>query len=112
MSYKDYLLRIVKADPGVIPYYQADTHGLYGIGIDAVPAQDCWAIGLPGFRRARPRSYARRADGELHRARADVTPGQEAVLLPLSRRQRIDRAAPRAVARAGGDSRSVRPKTS
>lgn len=49
MSYKDYLLRIVKADPGVIPYYQTRTHGLYGIGIDAVPAQDCWAIGLPGF---------------------------------------------------------------
>ncbi len=49
MSYKDYLLRIVKADPGVIPYYQTRTHGLYGIGIDAVPAQDCWAIGFPGF---------------------------------------------------------------
>ncbi|GEM_PF-16129 len=49
MSYKDYLLRVVKADPGVIPYYQTRTHGLYGIGIDAVPAQDCWAIGLPGF---------------------------------------------------------------
>jgi spermidine dehydrogenase len=49
MSYKDYLLHVVKADPGVIPYYQTRTHGLYGIGIDAVPAQDCWAIGLPGF---------------------------------------------------------------
>ena len=49
MSYKDYLLHIVKADPGAIPYYQTRTHALYGIGIDAVPAQDCWAIGQPGF---------------------------------------------------------------
>ena len=49
MSYKTYLLDVVKADPRVIPFYQTRTHGLYGIGIDAVPAQDCWAIGFPGF---------------------------------------------------------------
>jgi spermidine dehydrogenase len=49
MSYKDYLLKVVKADPGVIAFYQTRTHGLYGVGIDAIPAQDCWAIGLPGF---------------------------------------------------------------
>jgi spermidine dehydrogenase len=50
LSYKDYLLTIVKAHPDVIPYYQTDTHGLYGVGIDAVPALDCWAIGFPGFK--------------------------------------------------------------
>ena len=49
MSYKDFLLNVVKAHPGTIPYYQTDTHGLYGIGIDAVPALDCWAIEFPGF---------------------------------------------------------------
>jgi spermidine dehydrogenase len=49
MSYKDFLLNVVKAHPASIPYYQTDTHGLYGIGIDAVPALDCWAIGFPGF---------------------------------------------------------------
>jgi spermidine dehydrogenase len=49
MSYKDFLLNIVKAHPDVIPFYQSRTHGLYGIGIDAVPALDCWAIHLPGF---------------------------------------------------------------
>jgi spermidine dehydrogenase len=49
LSYKDYLLQVVKAQPGVVPYYQTRTHGLYGIGIDAVPALDCWAIGFPGF---------------------------------------------------------------
>jgi len=49
MSYKDFLLQIVKARPDVIPFYQTRTHGLYGIGIDAVPALDCWAIHFPGF---------------------------------------------------------------
>ncbi len=49
MSYKDFLLHVVKAHPDVIPFYQTRTHGLYGIGIDAVPALDCWAIHFPGF---------------------------------------------------------------
>jgi spermidine dehydrogenase len=49
MSYKEFLLNVVKAHPDVIPFYQARTHGLYGIGIDAVPALDCWAIHFPGF---------------------------------------------------------------
>jgi spermidine dehydrogenase len=48
-SYKDFLLEIVKAHPDVIPFYQTRTHGLYGIGIDAVPALDCWALYFPGF---------------------------------------------------------------
>ncbi|MDE2462892.1 MAG: hypothetical protein KGO02_04140, partial [Alphaproteobacteria bacterium] len=49
MSYKDYLLNLVKADPGVIPYYQHRTDGLWGCGIDAVSAIDSWGVGLPGF---------------------------------------------------------------
>ena len=49
MSYKNFLLNVVKAHPDVIPFYQSRTHGLYGIGIDAVPALDCWAIRFPGF---------------------------------------------------------------
>ncbi len=49
MSYRDFLLNVVKAHADVIPFYQTDTHGLYGIGIDGVPALDCWAIGFPGF---------------------------------------------------------------
>ena len=40
---------MVKAHSDVIPFYQTRTHGLYGIGIDAVPALDCWAIHFPGF---------------------------------------------------------------
>ena len=49
MSYKDFLLNLVKVHPDVISFYQTRTHGLYGIGIDAVPALDCWAIHFPGF---------------------------------------------------------------
>ena len=40
---------MVKADPGVFAFYQASTHGEWGVGIDAVSALDCWAFGLPGF---------------------------------------------------------------
>src|SRR5437762_433105 len=49
MSYKDFLLTVVKVDPAVIPFYQTRTHGLYGIGIDAVGALECWAYHYPGF---------------------------------------------------------------
>jgi spermidine dehydrogenase len=49
MSYRDFLLTIVKADAGVIPFYQARTHGEWGVGIDAVSALDLWAFGFPGF---------------------------------------------------------------
>ena len=48
-SYKDFLLNFVKAHPSVLPFYQTRTHGLYGIGIDGVPALDCWALHFPGF---------------------------------------------------------------
>ncbi len=49
MSYRDFLLTVAKADPGVIPFYQTRTNGEWGAGIDAEPALDCWALGLPGF---------------------------------------------------------------
>jgi spermidine dehydrogenase len=49
MSYKDFLLNVVKVSPDVIPFYQSRTHGLYGIGIDAVGALECWAYRYPGF---------------------------------------------------------------
>ena len=49
ISYKDFLLNIAKVDPGVVAFYQTRTNGEWGVGIDAEPALDCWAIGLPGF---------------------------------------------------------------
>jgi spermidine dehydrogenase len=49
MSYKDFLLKLVKVDPGVIPFYQTRPHGLFGVGIDGVSALDCWGLHYPGF---------------------------------------------------------------
>jgi len=49
MSYKDFLLNVVKVPPDAVPVYQTRTHGLYGIGIDAVGALECWAYHYPGF---------------------------------------------------------------
>jgi spermidine dehydrogenase len=49
ISYKDYFLQIVKADPGVVPFYQHITDEWWGVGFDAISALDCWAMGYPGF---------------------------------------------------------------
>jgi spermidine dehydrogenase len=49
MSYRHFLLNVAKVDPGVIPFYQTRTQGEWGVGIDAEPALDCWAQGMPGF---------------------------------------------------------------
>jgi spermidine dehydrogenase len=49
-SYQDYLLKNVKVTPDLIPYFKPSMHGLYGVGIDAVPAGDMAGLGeLPGF---------------------------------------------------------------
>jgi spermidine dehydrogenase len=42
-------LKFVKVVPGVIPFYQTRTHGLFGVGIDGVSALDCWGLRFPGF---------------------------------------------------------------
>jgi spermidine dehydrogenase len=49
VSYRDYLLTILDADPAIIPFYQTATQGEWGVGIDAVSALDCWGFGLSGF---------------------------------------------------------------
>ena len=50
MSYRDYLLSMVKASPEAVAMYQSHTHGEWGAGIDAVSALDAWGFFLPGFR--------------------------------------------------------------
>jgi spermidine dehydrogenase len=49
MSYADFLTKVVGCHPDVLPFFQARPHMLYGVGIDAVPAQDAWGLGFPGF---------------------------------------------------------------
>jgi len=49
MSYARFLTDVAGADASVVALLQARPHGLYGVGIDAVPAQDAWGLGFPGF---------------------------------------------------------------
>ncbi len=49
ISYADFLTKVLRLDPGILPIFQTSPHGLFGAGIDAVPAQDAFGLGLPGF---------------------------------------------------------------
>ena len=49
ISYARYVTEIAKLDPQVAAYLQARPQGYFGLGIDAVSAQDAWGFGLPGF---------------------------------------------------------------
>jgi len=49
MSYASFLTKVWDLDPGVLPIFQTAPHDLFGVGIDAVPAQDAFGLGLPGF---------------------------------------------------------------
>jgi len=72
ISYKDFLLNIVKIRPAAVPFYQTRTHSLYGVGIDAVGALECWAYGYPGFAGM---DLDPRATGRMSfTARGDATP--------------------------------------
>ncbi len=48
-SYLAYLRDYAKVHEDVIRYLYSRTHGLFAMGIDGVPALDCWALGYPGF---------------------------------------------------------------
>jgi spermidine dehydrogenase len=50
ISYHDYLKDVVKVDAAVLAYYQALTHGWWGVGVDAVSALDVWGMDWPGFK--------------------------------------------------------------
>ena len=50
ISYRDFLRDVVQVDPMTLALYQAQTHGLWGAGIDAVSALDCWGVDFPGFK--------------------------------------------------------------
>jgi spermidine dehydrogenase len=75
MSYLDFLLKLVKVNPGVTPFYQTRTHGLFGVGIDGVSALDCWGLRFPGFQgmNIAPGAYPRMG----FTAMGEATPGQE-----------------------------------
>ena len=49
MSYAKFLSDLALIDRQVIQLYQAITQPVFGLGIDAVSAQDAWGLGYPGF---------------------------------------------------------------
>ncbi|MCW3819720.1 NAD(P)-binding protein [Micromonospora sp. DR5-3] len=49
MTYKEYLQQYIGVGDEALVYYQKRPHGLWGAGIEAVPAGDCWGVGYPGF---------------------------------------------------------------
>ncbi|MGH9546627.1 MAG: NAD(P)-binding protein [Terriglobales bacterium] len=49
MSYNSFLSELVKVSPEVVKLFQAMPQPLFGVGFDAVAAQDAWGLGAPGF---------------------------------------------------------------
>jgi spermidine dehydrogenase len=55
VSYADFLTKIVKLSPEVLPFFQSKTNDLFGVNIDAAPAWYCFEAGddydlpYPGF---------------------------------------------------------------
>jgi spermidine dehydrogenase len=49
MSYAKYLTEIVGVSDEILKLFQALPHGLFGVGFDAVSAQDAWGLGCLGF---------------------------------------------------------------
>src|SRR6185312_15329114 len=43
------LADLVKVSPEVVKLFQAMPQPLFGVGFDAVAAQDAWGLGAPGF---------------------------------------------------------------
>jgi len=50
MSYASYLRDIAAVHEDIIKMQQALPHPLFGVGIDAISAQDAWGLGYPGFK--------------------------------------------------------------
>ena len=49
ISYAKFLTDVAAVSPEIVKLYQSAPHGLFGVGIDAVSAQDAWGLGFPGF---------------------------------------------------------------
>ncbi len=88
MSYNSFLTDLVKVSPEVVKLFQAMPQPLFGVGFDAVAAQDAWGLGAPGF------AGLNLEPGPGKGMNRDAIPNAEAekILLPLSRRQCIHRA--------------------
>lgn len=50
ISYANYLTEVARVDAQIVKLYQNAPQALFGLGIDAVSAQDAWGFGFLGFR--------------------------------------------------------------
>src|ERR1700692_858371 len=50
IPYAKYLTDTVGVSDEIVKLFQAFPHGLFGVGIDAVAAQDAWGLDMPGFK--------------------------------------------------------------
>src|ERR1700758_4384244 len=50
ISYASFLKDVAGVHEDIVKIYQTLPHGLFGVGIDAVSAQDAWGLDLPGFK--------------------------------------------------------------
>jgi len=49
MSYYDYVVNLVGCEPEVAALYDPETHSLFAVGVDAIPAMYGCEMGFPGF---------------------------------------------------------------
>ncbi len=49
MSYNSFLTDQIKVSPELVKFFQPMPQPLFGVGFDAVAAQDAWGLGAPGF---------------------------------------------------------------
>jgi spermidine dehydrogenase len=49
ISYASFLKDVAGVHEDIVKLYQTLPHGLFGVGIDAVSAQDAWGLDLPGL---------------------------------------------------------------
>ncbi len=49
ITYRDFLLQLWGVDAQALLFLQQQTHGYFGVGIEATSALDAWALDLPGF---------------------------------------------------------------
>src|SRR5436189_2721725 len=49
MSYENFLRELVQVDEQIIKLLSATPQPLFGVGFDAVSAQDAWGLDAPGF---------------------------------------------------------------
>ena len=107
MSYTDFVTKTWGLDPAVVGIYQTRTYGLFGFGVDAVPAQDAWALGLPGFQGMNLEP----GNGPGQNYDSIRHPERRGVLLPLPRRERLGGPPAGAAADPGGRARARPPTT-